>query len=200
MALVDGKPRYVTAFGVTDTLQGWRPNKLTGGILMDVTTNEILLRNLPMPHTPRVYDGDLYLLLSASGELIRADVATGRYEVVNRVPGFVRGMAKYGDYLFVGSSHLCKSHTFGDLPLAQAGSTFCGVMIIHLPTGAVVGQLKYVNSCNEIYDLVIIPNVRRPNIMNTINPVFRWALSLQESTYWGQEPDEALPAAQSSDE
>ena len=200
MAMVDGKPRYVTAFGVTNTHQGWRPDKLTGGILMDVDTNEILMRNLPMPHTPRVYDGELYLLLSASGELVRADLASGRYDVISRVPGFVRGMAKYGDYLFVGSSHLRRTHTFGDLPLAQEGSTFCGVMIYHLPTGATVGQIKYVNSCNEIYDLLIIPNVRRPNILNTITPMFRRALSLQVNTYWGQDPDETAPTGSTSSE
>lgn len=200
MAAVDGVPRYVTAFGTTDTRQGWRPDKLTGGILMDITTNEILMRDLPMPHTPRVYDGELYLLLSASGEIVRADLETGEYDVINRVPGFVRGMDRYGDYLFVGSSHLRKSHTFGDLPLAQAGATFCGIMIFHLPTGAMIGQIKYVNSCNEIYDLLIMPNMRRPNILNNMTPVFRRALALQDTTYWGKDQEEAQATATATTE
>lgn len=54
MAMVDGKPKYVTALGTTDTAGGWRDDKLTGGILMDVESNEVLLEGLAMPHSPRV--------------------------------------------------------------------------------------------------------------------------------------------------
>ncbi|MBM3264786.1 MAG: TIGR03032 family protein [candidate division Zixibacteria bacterium] len=200
MAAVNGKPRYVTAFGTTNTLQGWRPDKLKGGILMDISTNEILIRNLPMPHTPRVYDGELYLLLSASGEIVRANPEDGTYDVINRVSGFVRGMDRLGDYLFVGSSHLRKTHTFGDLPLAQEGATFCGIIIFHLPTGAMIGQIKYVNSCNEIYDVLAIPGIRRPNILNNTTPIFRRALSLQNITYWGKEHEETTPNTRSTPE
>ncbi len=42
--------RYVTAFGETTSREGWRENKLTSGILIDVLTNEIVLDKLPMPH------------------------------------------------------------------------------------------------------------------------------------------------------
>lgn len=199
MALVDGRPRYVTAQSMTDTTQGWRPDKLTGGVLMDVTTDEVLLTGLPMPHSPRVYDGEVYLLLSATGEVVRADLDAGDWETVNRVPGFVRGMTRHGDYLFVGSSHLRKTHTFGDLPLAREGATFCGVMVIHLPTGAIVGQIKYINSCDEIYDVLVLPDVRRPGILGTAAPLYRRGLSLPEATYWGKDEKEALPTAQTMD-
>ena len=65
MAMVDGCPQYMTALGETDTQTGWRANKISGGVLMHVESREIVLRNLPMPHSSRVYDGRLYLLLSA---------------------------------------------------------------------------------------------------------------------------------------
>ena len=107
----DGRPLYVTAFGETDIAEGWRPNKLSGGILMHVPSGELLLRDLPMPHTPRVYDGKLYILLSATGELVVADTEKGSYEVVTQLPGFVRGMARYHDYLFVGLSRLWNEGT-----------------------------------------------------------------------------------------
>lgn len=191
MAMQDGQPRYVTAQGRTDSVQGWRQDKLIGGVLVDVASNEVLLHGLAMPHSPRVYDGEVYLLLSASGEVVRADLTKGSYDTLARIPGFVRGLARLGDYLFVGSSHLRKTHTFGDLPLASAGATFCGVMVLHLPTGAVVGQIKYVNSCTEIYDVLVLPDMRRPGILGTGSPIFRRALSLPETTYWGKEGDEA---------
>ncbi len=190
MCLVDGSPRYATAFSETDGVQSWRPTKLESGVLMDVTTNEVVMRSLPMPHSPRVFDGQLYLLLSVTGEVVKVDVATGQYEVINHVPAFVRGLAKWGDYLFVGASHLRKTHTFGDLPLAQEGATFCGVMVIHLPTGALVSQLKYVNSCEEIFDVQILPGLRRPGIMGTHGEIHRRALSLKETTFWAAEEDE----------
>lgn len=186
MAVVDGSPKYVTALGTTDEAGGWRKNKLDGGVLIDVDTNETLLSGLAMPHSPRVWGEDLYLLLSSSGELVRANLNTGKYEVVTRVSGFLRGMAKVGDYAFVGCSMLRKTHTFGDLPLASDPKVFCGVMVIHLPSGAVVGQIKYVNSCEEIYDVQVLPGLRKPGILGTAAPAYREALSLPDTTYWAQ--------------
>ena len=177
--------RGVTAFGQTNTQQGWREKKLSGGILMDVQSNEVLLRDLPMPHSPRIFNGVLYLLLSVTGEVVAVDLKDGSYEVVNRVEGSVRGMTQYKDYLFVGSSLLRKTHTFGDLPLAQSNATFCGVSMFHLPSGAFVGQIKYVNSCEEIYDIQVLPGLRRPGILGVNSPMYRRALSIPNATFWG---------------
>jgi uncharacterized protein (TIGR03032 family) len=55
LAMVDGRPRYVTALGETDTAGGWRANKRNGGISMDIKTNAVLLHGLSMPHSPRWY-------------------------------------------------------------------------------------------------------------------------------------------------
>ena len=70
MAMEDGLPRYATAFNKGDKRQSWRENVTTTGILMDVHSNETICEGLPMPHSPRLYDGKLYLLLSATGELV----------------------------------------------------------------------------------------------------------------------------------
>src|SRR5262249_42897353 len=53
LCLVDGKPCFVTALGESDTRGGWRERKKDGGVLMDVRSNEIILRGLSMPHSPR---------------------------------------------------------------------------------------------------------------------------------------------------
>ncbi|MCB1575698.1 MAG: TIGR03032 family protein, partial [Xanthomonadales bacterium] len=52
LAMVEGRPKYVTVLGATDTAGGWRANKASGGLLMDIETNQILLRGLSMPHSP----------------------------------------------------------------------------------------------------------------------------------------------------
>ncbi len=186
MAMLDGAPKYVTALGATNTPGGWRPEKTTGGVLIDVESGETVLRGLAMPHSPRIWNGQLYLLLSATGELVRAEPGSGTYTVIARVPAFVRGMARLGDYVFIGCSMLRKTHTFGDLALARDPSVFCGMAVVHLPTGAVVGSLRYINSCEEIYDVQVLPGITRPGILGTEAPHYKEALSLPETTYWGE--------------
>ena len=44
LAMVDGKPKYVTALGETNEMGGWRANKARGGLLMDVDSGAILCR------------------------------------------------------------------------------------------------------------------------------------------------------------
>ena len=157
VAMVDGQPEYVTAFGEVDTFEGWRENRISGGIVMDVPTGEIVLEGLPMPHSPRVYDGKLYLLLSGTGELVRAEPETGGYEVVAQLPGFVRGMARCGDYLFVGLSKLRKSSsTFAALPISEQ-AVFSGIVAVSLSEGRVVEHLRYETGVEEIYDVQVLP-------------------------------------------
>ncbi|MCE2395844.1 TIGR03032 family protein [Candidatus Poribacteria bacterium] len=157
MAIVDGQPEYVTAFGRVNTFEGWRENKVAGGILMNVPSGEIVLEGLPMPHSPRVYDGKLYLLLSATGELVCAEPETGRYEVVAQLPGFVRGMARCRDYLFVGLSKLRKtSSTFAALPISE-DALFSGIVVVSLSEGRIVEHLRYETGVEEIYDVQVLP-------------------------------------------
>src|SRR5690606_5568288 len=101
LVLKNGIPQYVTALGATNTPQGWRANITIGGILIDVTDNTTILQNLPMPHSPQFYNGELYLLLSATGQLIKVNMTNKNYEVIKNVEGFCRGMDIIGDYAFI---------------------------------------------------------------------------------------------------
>ena len=190
VAMQGGEPKYVTALGQTDVAEGWRDRKADGGVLIDIASQEIVTADLPMPHSPRLYDGKLYVLLSATGELAQVDLNTGRYEVVNRLEGFVRGMAQQGDYLFIGLSKLRKnSSSFHDLPIAEKAK-HCGLVVLHLPTGSIVGQLTYQASVDELYDVKILPGLRRPNVLNHQKEDHRIALSLPDTGYWLHTPDE----------
>jgi uncharacterized protein (TIGR03032 family) len=190
LALEGGAPRYVTALGATDSTGGWRANKERGGVLLDIASGEVMLGELAMPHSPRVYDGTLYALLSSTGEVIAVDVARCQYEVVHRVDGFARGLARSGDYLFVGTSKIRKQHTFGDLGLAGRPEAFCGVTVLHLPTGALVGDLRYQRTCEEIYDVQVLPQLRSPGVLGVHDEAYRRALSTPEQVFWGRERDE----------
>lgn len=184
MAMKNNEIKYMTALGETDTAGGWRENKIKGGILIDAPSGEIVLKNLSMPHSPRIYNNKVYLLQSAVGELIEADIEKGTYQTITKFDYFLRGMDKIGDYLFIGHSKL--RHTtsvFKDLPIAKK-SQKAGVIIVHLPTGAIVGNIMYENSVDEIYDVKILPNTVRPNIINPEHESVNIAVTTPDSSYW----------------
>ncbi|MEO8417026.1 MAG: TIGR03032 family protein [Ginsengibacter sp.] len=186
MTMVEGMPRYVSLFGQTNTFKGWRNGVETNGVIMDIENNEMVAHSLPMPHSPRWFDGKLYCLLSATGQLIWIDIATGKYEVIVNLKGFVRGMAKRGDYLFIGLSKLRQNaSTFRDLAISK-DAIYCGVEIIHLPTGANVGNIRYQQSVEEIYDVQILPDSLRPGILNHTAATHRAALHTPEAAFWAQ--------------
>lgn len=190
VAMEGDTPRFVTVLGKTNTLQGWRSGKATGGCLIDIGTNETLVENLPMPHSPRIYNNKVYVLLSATGELAEVDMKSKKYNVVKRLDGFVRGMDKTGDYVFIGLSKLRQTSTaFADLPIAQR-SIFCGIVAMHLPTASIVGYIRYENSVEEIYDVKVLPGMKRPGILNLEKQDFRMALSTPTKTFWAQLPKE----------
>jgi uncharacterized protein (TIGR03032 family) len=189
MAMVDEMPKYVSLFGQTTTAKGWRNGVETNGLIMDIDNNEIVAHSLPMPHSPRWFNGQLYCLLSATGHLIKIDIATGKYDVITRLKGFVRGMAKRGDYLFIGLSKLRQNaSTFRDLAISK-DAIYCGVEIIHLPTGANVGNIRYQQSVEEIYDVQIMPDSLRPGILNHTTATHRLALHTPEAGFWAGSPE-----------
>ena len=61
-----------------------------------------------MTYSPRLYNGQLYALLSATDELVKIDINTGSYNVVSKHNGFVRGMTLLDDHLFTGLYYLRK--------------------------------------------------------------------------------------------
>jgi len=187
MAMENGLPRYATAFNNGNSLQSWRDNITKTGIVIDVQTSEIIADNLAMPHTPRLFYNDLYVLLSATGELIKIDMKTGKYDVVVKIDGFVRGMSLHKDYLFIGLSKLRKnSSTFGKLRFADKAN-HSGIVIVHLPTGSIAGKITYLSSVDEIYDIHILPDKVRPNILNTISPDHKEGVMTPIATFWAKQ-------------
>ncbi len=185
IAFENNKIKFVTALGKTDKAQGWREDKTNGGIVMEYPSGKIIADKLAMPHSPRVYDGKLYLLNSAQGELIRIDPEIGNREVICNVGGFARGMSRYGDYLFIGVSKLRhNSKVFSDLPIAE--TSFAGVVAVYLPYGSIAGRIKYTMSVDEIYDVKVLEGVKRPSILSDSAKIHKLALSIPGQTMWAQ--------------
>ncbi len=189
MAMLDGQPKYVTAFGATNQKEAWRESKYQSGIIIDVESRKIIAENLPMPHTPRIFTDQngkpqLYVLFSATGELACVDVNSGKYTIIKKFDGYVRGMDKIGDYLFVCLSKIRNSHTFKDSDYAQRRDYQAGFEMIHLPTGATISHLKFHRSCDEIYDICILPGLRRPGMVGVLDGRYREGLRLPDQVFW----------------
>ena len=167
LALRDGQPRYVTALGETDTPAGWRTNKASGGILMDITTNEMVARGLSMPHSPRWYRDQLWVLESGRGTLAKVDVETGAVTPVVELPGFTRGIDFCGDYAFIGLSQMRESAVFSGIPLTQTLSKrVCGVWAVNIVTGEIAGFLQFQNNIQEIFAISVLENQRFPDVLD----------------------------------
>jgi uncharacterized protein (TIGR03032 family) len=156
-------PRYVTALAETDTPQGWRPNKVTSGCLIDVTSGQTVARGFAMPHSPRMHAGRVWLLHSGAGQLVLVDPTKGHVQTVTELPGYTRGLAMYDRYAFVGLSKIRETSTFGGMPIAARRPELkCGVGVVDLTTGRLVAHLEFVTGVEEIFDVQVVPGARCP--------------------------------------
>jgi uncharacterized protein (TIGR03032 family) len=166
IAMVDGRPKYVTALGETDTAGGWRANKARGGILMDVERNEILLRGLSMPHSPRWYQGKLWLLESGEGSLAQVDLERRTWRTIAQVPGFTRGIDFLGPLAFIGLSQVRESAVFSGIPLVQRlRERTCGVWVVNIETGKTLGFLRFESGVQEIFAVQVLRGMRFPELL-----------------------------------
>jgi uncharacterized protein (TIGR03032 family) len=174
---------YVTAFSTGNVKDSWRADILNSGVLIHCPSQQLVLQNLAIPHSPRVHRNHLYLLLSAKGELIRVQPAQGTYDVVAHVPAFVRGLAFADNYAFIGISKPRKSSsTFGKLP-QEVQEQQAGVVVVDINTGNIVAELRYQSSVEEIYDVQLLPALR-PNILSHTKPENLLAVVSQNKSWW----------------
>jgi uncharacterized protein (TIGR03032 family) len=166
VAVAGGRPAYVTALGETDSPGGWRPGKAAGGCLVDVDADEVIVRGLSMPHSPRWHEGRLWVLESGTGRLLLVDRATCRRETAAEVAGFARGLALCGRYAFVGLSKIRKTSAMDGVPLAERREELrCGVAVADLQTGRVVATLEFQTAVEEIFDVQLVSGLRFPEVV-----------------------------------
>lgn len=183
MATENGEIKYLSALGQTNTPQGWRDNKMDGGVVMEYPSGKIIANGLGMPHSPRIYDNELYVLNSTQGELLKINRTTGEKEVICQLGGFARGMSRSGDYLFIGVSKLRHNSTaFSDLPIAE--KSFAGVVAVYLPYGSIAGSFQYTMTVDEIYDVKVLPQLRRPSLLSTNMEAAKNSIVTPQESYW----------------
>jgi uncharacterized protein (TIGR03032 family) len=158
-------PRYVTSLAETDTPEGWRPNKATSGCLIDVPSGQTVTRGFAMPHSPRLYQGRVWLLDSGTGRLVVVDPNSGAVQPVTELPGYMRGLAFHEQFAFVGLSKIRETSTFGGLPIAGRREELrCGVGIVDLQTGRLVAHLEFQSGIEEIFAVEVLPGIGFPAV------------------------------------
>jgi len=171
MAMRDGAPAFVTAVSRSNTIDGWRDRRDGGGVAIDVQRNAVICEGLSMPHSPRWYNGQLWVLNSGTGELgvvERPNSASGMSRFVPKVfcPGFLRGLSFHKGYAFVGLSKP-RYARFEGLPLDQKlrdadSEPWCGLQIIDLATLTCVDWFRIDGAVSELYDVAVLPGIKTP--------------------------------------
>jgi len=185
LAVRDEKPAYVTAVGETDVADAWRDHRKEGGIVIDVEENEIVVRGLSMPHSPRWYRDELWLLNSGTGEFGRVDLDSGRFEPVTFCPGYLRGLAFSGSYAIVGTSKSRENRTFSGLELddrleEKNAEARCALHVIDLESGDIVHWIRMEGIVRELYDVAVLEGVKRPMAIGFQTDEIRRVLNVPE--------------------
>ena len=184
LAMRDGQPAYVTAVSNSDAADGWRERRRDGGLVVDVASNDIVAGGLSMPHSPRWYQGRLWLCNSGTGEFGFIDLATGKFEPLTFCAGYLRGVAFHGDYALLGTSKPRHNKTFSGLPLDDALAqrnveARCGIQVVDLRTGDAVHWIRFEGLVDELYDVITLPGVRNPSLIGFVSDEIRRLISIE---------------------
>jgi len=185
MAIVNDEVKYVTCLGQTDTQGGWRENKRSGGLLLDVPSGEIITSGLSMPHSPRSYGGHLWILESGEGTLSRIEPESGKAQIIAQMPGFTRGMDFFGPYAFIGLSQVRETAIFSGLPLTERlaeNERTCGVWVIDLRNGKTVAFLRFESGVQEIFAIQVLPGIVHPDVITDDEEVLASSFVLPEES------------------
>jgi uncharacterized protein (TIGR03032 family) len=196
LAMEAGKPRYVSAICRSDVVTGWRDRRAEGGCIVDVSADTILTEQMSMPHSPRIYNNQLYVLDSGRGYLARVDRQNGKRENVAFCPGFLRGLSFIGRYAVVGLS-LPRDGAFKGLELdselkKRDGDPRCGLQVIDMTSGDIVHWLRLEGHVTETFDVSILPNVRCPMSVGLGTSEIRTHITIEPKDDASQQPVAAV--------
>ncbi len=186
LALRDGVPAYVTAAAPSDVADGWRDRRADGGLVIELATGRVVAEGLSMPHSPRWYRDRLWLLESGGGWFGRLDPSSGRFERVTFCPGYARGLAFHGDWAVIGLSRPRGEAMFRGLPLdaeldARGAVPRCGLLVVDLDSGEIRHWLRFEGVVTELYDVVLLPGVRRPRAVGFKSDEIRRLVTIGEA-------------------
>jgi uncharacterized protein (TIGR03032 family) len=184
LAMIENEPAYVTLVGKCDVADGWRDHRENGGMVIDVRSDEVVCTDLSMPHSPRVYRDKLWLLEAGTGYFGYVDKKTQKFVRLTFCPGFLRGLTFIGDYAIVGLSKNRENRTFEGLQLdsnlhEKGAQPICGLQVININTGDVVEYLRLEGVVRELYDVMVMPDVKCPLLIGVQKDDIKRMISIE---------------------
>jgi uncharacterized protein (TIGR03032 family) len=187
--------RYATAFAACDTPTGYRAMPLDSGVIIDVEANAVVASGLIRPHSVRLINNELYVLNSAAGEVMRVDIEGRRSTTLASLPGFTRGLRAHGEVLFVGLSTLRATAQSLNLPLSGRRDTLiAGIAALDRATGRVLGMLRLASGVEELFDFVLLPNVRQALVMPQEVDATHIGIETEFGSFWMAAAGDLRPA------
>jgi uncharacterized protein (TIGR03032 family) len=97
----------------------------------------------------------------------------------------MRGLYFHGDYALIGLSKPRRDRTFSGLALdenlkSRKAEARCGVQVIDLRTGDAVHWLRIEGVVGELYDVITLPDVKRPMALGFKTDEINRVLSVDE--------------------
>lgn len=171
LCMDNGEPKYVSLFAPTAEPEGWRNMPFNAGMLWSVQEQEPVCADLVQPHSPRLHQGELYVLNSGAGEIGRVDLKTGKFDSIAFVGGYGRGLSFVGDYAVFGISKPRHNAYIKNFPLhdrlrALGEVDRCQLIAVNLKTGDVIQAVTFEGAARELFDTVVIPDCRHGVVMN----------------------------------
>ena len=133
------------------------------------------------------------MLESGKGSLSKVDPETGKVETIATLPGFTRGLDFYANLAFVGLSQVRETAVFSGIPITeQKDERICGVWIVDIDNGQVLGFLQFQGSVQEVFAVQILAGIRYPEILEPGNKLIDSSYVLPDKAL-SEVPVEPLP-------
>ena len=186
LAMVKGRPKYVSAVCRSDVVDGWRDRRSDGGVIIDIETDEIMAEGLSMPHSPRWHDGKLWVLNSGSGELGWINPKDKSFNPIAFCPGFLRGLSFHNGHAFLTLSKP-RHKRFEGLALdgkltEKDADAWCGVQVINLASGNVVHWVRLDGEITELFDVCVLPGVKNAITLGPNSQEIKNFITFEDST------------------
>ena len=131
------------------------------GVIFSAASGEIICTGLTRPHSARLYGRRVWVDNSGYGEV--GFVSDGRLEVVQRLPGWTRGLCLVQDVAFVAVSRVIPKYS-RYAPGLDLEKSQCGVYAICAKTGAILGSLTWPHG-NQIFAIDWIESTVSPGCL-----------------------------------
>jgi uncharacterized protein (TIGR03032 family) len=103
--------------------------------------------------------------------------SNGHRTTVCELPGYTRGLAIAGSLAFVGLSKIRSASDWDGVPIARNPERLkCGVWVIDLNRGIVVGSFEFLSGADELFDVQLLPGVSSPFLSGPLEEYPVWTV------------------------